>query len=189
MQMKGAHMETLNLYSKKHTIPGNKFKRIFEILEYSFPPCERGNYALHRAEFNRDDFRCLCYEPAGIPSAFINYYIIAELDALFIEHFACATELRGKGIGSSLMKELLGQAGSSLILLEVEPPDNEISCRRVKFYQRLGFTLNEGSYFQPAFYGNPEPLPLKLMSNRPLSDHDFTHAVSAIHQKVYKVLK
>ena len=180
-------MENLVTYSRSNPIPAGKFDRVFEILEYSFPPCERGSYALHRSEFTRDEFRCLCYEPEGIPEAFINYYILQEIGALFVEHFASAEELRGRGIGSAVMNALLKQAGKAMVVLEVEPPADELSSRRVELYRRLGFTLNEGSYFQPAFYGNPEPLPLMLMSTRPLSGSEFNKAAAAIHHNVYKV--
>ena len=37
-------MENLITYSKTSPISDEKFDRLFEILEYSFPPCERGNY-------------------------------------------------------------------------------------------------------------------------------------------------
>ena len=50
-------MENLITYSKTSPISDEKFDRLFEILEYSFPPCERGSYALHRSEFTRDEFQ------------------------------------------------------------------------------------------------------------------------------------
>ena len=180
-------MENLITYSKTYPIPDEKFDRLFEILEYSFPPCERGNYALHRSEFTRAEFRCMCYEPEGVPAAFINYYHLRDINALFVEHFASAEELRGKGVGSAVMNSLLERSGDSLVVLEVEPPENELARRRVQLYRRLGFTLNEGAYFQPAFYGNPEPLPLMLMSTRPLSTSEFASTAASIHRNVYKV--
>jgi len=68
----------------------------------------------------------------------------------------------------------------------VEPPEDELSRRRVQLYRRLGFTLNDGSYFQPPFYGNPKPLPLMLMSTRPLSASEFASTAASIHRNVYK---
>lgn len=179
-------MENLITYSKTSPISDEKFDRLFEILEYSFPPCERGSYALHRSEFTRDEFRCMCYEPEGVPAAFINYYHLRDINALFVEHFASAEELRGKGIGSAVMNSLLERSGDSLVVLEVEPPEDELSRRRVQLYRRLGFTLNDGSYFQPPFYGNPKPLPLMLMSTRPLSASEFASTAASIHRNVYK---
>lgn len=179
-------MENLITYSKTSPIPDEKFDRLFEILEYSFPPCERGNYALHRSEFTRDEFRCMCYEPEGVPAAFINYYHLRDINALFVEHFASAEELRGKGVGSAVMNSLLERSGDSLVVLEVEPPEDELSRRRVQLYRRLGFALNDGYYFQPPFYGNPKPLPLMLMSTRPLSASEFASTAASIHRNVYK---
>lgn len=120
-------MENLITYSKTSPISDEKFDRLFEILEYSFPPCERGSYALHRSEFTRDEFRCMCYEPEGVPAAFINYYHLRDINALFVEHFASAEELRGKGVGSAVMNSLLERSGDSLVVLEVEPPEDELS--------------------------------------------------------------
>ena len=110
-------MENLITYSKTSPISDEKFDRLFEILEYSFPPCERGSYALHRSEFTRDEFRCMCYEPEGVPAAFINYYHLRDINALFVEHFASAEELRGKGVGSAVMNSLLERSGDSLVVL------------------------------------------------------------------------
>ena len=128
---------------------------------------------------------CFSY-PEGVPAAFINYYHLRDINALFVEHFASAEELRGKGVGSAVMNSLLEQSGDSLVVLEVEPPEDELSRRRVQLYRRLGFTLNDGSYFQPPFYGNPKPLPLMLMSTRPLSASEFASTAASIHRNVYK---
>lgn len=180
-------MEHIITYSKSNPIPDEKFERVFSILENSFPQSERGNAKLHRREHSRDNFRCMCCEPEGVPAAFINYYELPEHGFIFVEHFATSPELRGKGVGSGMMRELISSSRPALIVLEVEPPEDETARRRVGFYQRLGFTLNPGEYFQPAFYGNPDPLPLMLMSTSPLGGSDFTDVSSAIHREIYKV--
>ena len=102
-------MENLITYSKTSPISDEKFDRLFEILEYSFPPCERGSYALHRSEFTRDEFRCMCYEPEGVPAAFINYYHLRDINALFVEHFASAEELRGKEFSAGTIRRFAGR--------------------------------------------------------------------------------
>lgn len=181
-------MSQINIYSQNVPIPVDKFDRLYHILEYSFPETERGNYRFHYNEFSRKSFRSMCFEPDGMPAAFLNYYELQDISAVFVEHFASEAELRGKGIGSALMNELKARY-SSMIVLEVEPPENELSERRVRFYQRLGFTLNAGDYFQPSYYGNPEPLPLMLMSTVPLSGRDFSRTAESIHREVYRMGK
>ena len=183
--MKGVQMDHIFTYSKSNPIPDEKFERVFSILESSFPKSERGNAELHRREHSRDNFRCMCCEPEGVPAAFINYYELPEQEFIFVEHFAVSEELRGKGVGSAMMRELIAGYSPLNIVLEVESPVDDITRRRVAFYQRLGFSLNSGAYFQPPFYGNPQPLPLKLMSTIPLSAASFESTALSIHHNIY----
>lgn len=81
-------MSQINIYSQNVPIPVDKFDRLYHILEYSFPETERGNYRFHRNEFSRKNFRSMCFEPDGMPAAFLNYYELQDISAVFVEHFA-----------------------------------------------------------------------------------------------------
>lgn len=179
-------MENIELYSCKNPMPRKKFSILYKIMEYSFPPTERGSEKLHYSEMSRPEFRCLCYEPDGNPSAFLNYYDFTEQSVVYVEHFAVAQELRGKGTGSALIQYLKKSSAPSIIVLEVELPEGDIQRRRIEFYQRLGFYLNQGDYFQPEFYGNPIQIPMKLMSTEPLDNESFEKVKNLIHQKAYQ---
>lgn len=179
-------MNNCSIYSHNAPMPREQFSQLFRIMEYSFPVTERGSEAMHYSEFDRPEFRCLCYEPDGIPEAFLNYFDFAEDNIIFVEHFAVAKELRGQGIGSVLMSYLKEITFPSLIVLEVEPPDGETERRRISFYQRLGFYLNDGSYFQPEYYGRSPAIPLRLMTTEPLDTDAFVKVRSLIYKKVYK---
>lgn len=179
-------MENIRFYSHNTPMTREKFSHLYNIMEYSFPPTERGSEALHYSEYNRPEFRCMCYEPDGVPAAFLNYYELSDDNIIFIEHFAVDISLRGKGTGSAMLKELMTSAADSLIVLEVEPPEGDAEKRRISFYQRIGLVFNPGEYFQPEFYGLSPAIPLNLMTSRPIDYEQFESVKSLIHCKVYR---
>lgn len=178
-------MENTVLYTPQNPMPDEKFSRMFEIMECSFPKAEHGSFNLHRAEMRKPDFRCLCYEPDGIPAGFMNFYMFEGENVAFLEHFAVSQELRGKGVGSGLMRYFREMTAPRNIVLEVEPPEGEVERRRIAFYQRNGFILNNGDYFQPDFYGSDHGLPLKLMSTQPMDEQEFQRVKQLIHRRAY----
>jgi hypothetical protein len=50
------------------------------------------------------------------------------------------------------------------MLLEVEPGEDEISRRRILFYERLGMKLCPFDYKQPPYRKNEKPFPMLIMS-------------------------
>ncbi len=54
----------------------------------------------------------------------------------FIEHVAIRKDLRERGLGTKLMKKILGR---KMMVLETESPKIRIARRRVNFYNRNGF--------------------------------------------------
>ena len=178
-------MENTVIYTHENQIPDEKFVQLFSIIDHSFPREEHGSFAMHRAEMRRPEFRCLSYEPDGLPAGFMNYYLFAGENIAFLEHFAVSQELRGNGAGSRIMQYFKEITAPKNIVLEVEPPEGEIQRRRIAFYQRMGFLLNDGEYFQPDFYGKTDGIPLKLMSTKPLDKQDFQRVTKLIHKRVY----
>lgn len=104
----------------------------------------------------------------------------------FVEHFVIFDEYRGHGYGGKVLdivKEAFGR-----LVLEAEPPeDGATSARRVAFYERNGFRVNDCPYEQPSYYGEA-PVPLVLMSY-PDTLNDFDGAVATIYEKVYFIKK
>ena len=138
------------------------FDGFFEIMEYSFPENERRSRENQLALFS--DSR---YKVAGIKDcggnvcAFIAYW--EEGGVTFLEHFAVAEDLRGSGLGGKFLDEFLKDRKKPVVL-EVELPENEIAARRIGFYQRHNFVLNDFTYFQPPLGEGKKGVPLKIMS-------------------------
>ena len=58
-------------------------------------------------------------------------------DFIYIEHFCMLPDVRGRGCGARAL-ELLRARGKTIIL-EIDPPVDDISRRRKDFYERNGF--------------------------------------------------
>ena len=50
------------------------------------------------------------------------------------------------------------------MVLEVEVPEDELTCRRVGFYERHGLVYNEYPYLQPPLRKGNDLLPLRFMT-------------------------
>lgn len=100
----------------------------------------------------------------------------------FLEHFFMLEEYRCRGYGGRALD--MAEKAFGALVLEVEPPEtSETAARRVAFYEKWGFCVNDHPYAQPSFHGE-EPVPLVLMSYlSPLSDFD--SAVKEIYETVY----
>lgn len=103
----------------------------------------------------------------------------------FVEHFAIYEQYRSHGFGGNAIDELQRQFGR--LVLEVEQPLEENQVRRINFYRRHGFVLNEFPYIQPSYRKDGSSLPLLLMSC-PDAIKDSAAVIIELYQKVYKVI-
>ena len=112
-------------------------------------------------------------------------------DFVYGEHFAVLKESRGLGVGASAVSLIKTYYGTGTpFVLEVEPPCDEMSRRRIGFYQRQGFVIDDTPYMQPPYRKEDDWFELKLMSTHPeyLKEH-FEEIKAAIYTHVYHVEK
>ena len=103
----------------------------------------------------------------------------------YIEHFALSPEVRGRGYGSEALQMLIAQTKQPLIL-EAEPPTDELTRRRIRFYERSGFTLYDYPYLQPAYTADSQPTPLRLMGfGFEPSSPSLSSIAHTLHREVY----
>ena len=162
-----------------------KFDDVFKIMERSFPVEEMRCYEGQKALLERDDYKIKMYTHEEKVAGFCAYY---ELDGvLYIEHLAANPEVRGLGIGTKLVEEILSET-EEIVILEVEPPVDEITKRRIRFYEKLGFHLNPHYHFQPPLNKDTEGVELKMMSfPREISDEEQKAYRRLVNMKVYGV--
>lgn len=173
------------LYSPENPLSSELFSELFKILEYSFPENERRDFDDQLAKSKCPEFRTMTLSEDGKLLGFLNFWELS--DFVYLEHFAVDKNLRGKGLGSELIRQLCAICTGKTIVLEAEPPElNEFSARRIEFYRRLGFHTNPFPYKQPPYRKGDEPVELVIMSRpTPLSESDFNEIIRAIYWKVY----
>lgn len=104
----------------------------------------------------------------------------------YIEHFALSPTLRSKGYGTETLKTFI-KATRKPIVLEVEPPTDALTQRRIRFYQRCDLTLYDYHYIQPSYTPDGHAVPLCLMGTLDTRATPLTYVSHVLHSEVYGV--
>ncbi len=105
---------------------------------------------------------------------------------IFIEHFAIRQNLRGKLLGTQVVNQVITECDKTVIV-EVEEPINDTAQRRIAFYERLGFVVFSGIYYQPPYSNGKNRVKMMLMSfPNQLTTIEFSEVKSSIYRIVYK---
>lgn len=151
-------MQTERITSTNHP----DWPTIWRIYEASFPAGERRKLDGQEAII-------------GIPNYFLELWRNDEKTVVgftatwiyekfrFLEHFAVDSALRSAGYGKRILTEWMRRPGP-VILLEIDPPTDEISRRRCGFYKRLGYLDNDFEHSHPSYQDGTGKVPLVLMS-------------------------
>jgi GNAT superfamily N-acetyltransferase len=83
-------------------------------------------------------------------------------DCAFVEHFVVYEQYRNRGLGGAAIEQF-GKMRSGIIL-ESEPPVTNIQRRRIAFYERHNFKINECEYFQSSYRVGGNDVKLLLLS-------------------------
>lgn len=162
----------------------NDFDSLYEIMKNSFPSIEIRNYEDQKNLFNKEFYNVIGYKNRqNKVCALLAFWKFNDFN--FIEHFAVDESLRGKGIGTELFKNYLDN-NKKLTILEVELPEDDISKRRIKYYERIGMKLNEYDYLLPPLQEGKPLFPLKIMSyGRKIEYCEFIELKDILYKKVY----
>lgn len=162
------------------------FDRVFNIMEKSFPIDEYRTYDEQKELTENKYYSILAHcGKNGEIKAFMGIWNFSEF--LYIEHFAVDPNCRNEGLGGKLLHALMMQTDKS-ICLEVEPPETEMAKRRINFYERNGFFLNEYPYMQPAISKGRKSIPLMIMTTgSSVNQQKFEEMRNTLYREVYKV--
>ena len=151
------------------------------LMQTAFPLQERRNADLQREYTdNKAHFYTLVIMEENEPIGFITYWKLDDFH--YIEHFAISEGVRNKGYGQEALKQLKEEI-EGLIVLEAEEPIDELTKRRINFYQRQGFSLQDIQYQQPPYRKGDDWFPMKLMT---LRDKNFSSEFERIKESIYK---
>lgn len=161
-----------------------EFDEVYDILEEAFPAEELRTREGQRSLIENNKYKLNAYKNGeGNIAAVLAEWRLGDI--IFIEHIAAHKNERGSGLGGRLLAEYISNAGRPVVL-EVEPPETDIARRRIGFYRRLGFCLNERPYIQPAIREGVDSIPLMIMSYpEPLTEAEFDRFRELAYKYVY----
>lgn len=152
----------------------------------AFPQIERRNTHEQRAIIDQNEqMHCLVAKLNEEPMSLFTYWDFGIFG--YGEHFATEPTLRGKGYGAQIVRQVLALVQKPFVL-EVELPENEMSRRRIAFYERNGLELlQEVNYIQPSYQiGAGEELPMALMTTPDfVRQVNIQEAIRTIYRNVY----
>ncbi len=160
------------------------FEGVFRLMALSFPEDEYRTREGQRALLDDPAYRLYGLRGEDGVSALCAAWALT--DTLFIEHLAVDPALRNGGVGGRFLDAVIAESNRPAVL-EVEPPETDIARRRIGFYQRHGFFLNDYEYYQLPLRAGNERLPLLVMTTgAPLSRSEFETTRDEIYARVYK---
>lgn len=172
-------MKFISVTDSKHPL----FEAAWKIYNEAFPVEERRSLQQqeHILQIPAYHFDVAVYEEKVI--GILLWWDFEEM--VYVDHFATDTNIRGAGLGKMILQEFM-QKTHKPILLEVEPPVEEIQLRRIRFYERLDFILNDHPYQQPPYHKGGIPIDLQLMSfPRAITKVEADLFVSKYHPVIY----
>ncbi|KAF6582063.1 GNAT family N-acetyltransferase [Paenibacillus sp. EKM211P] len=160
------------------------FSEIYAIMESSFPASECRTFEAQKALLKHPSYRIITEKnEQGNIVAFLAGWEFEHFR--FVEHIAVDSRIRGGGLGKKLMGRFISQSDQPVVL-EVEPPVDGWSRRRIGFYERMGFHLNHFEYVQPPLREGQTDLRLQIMSYPgALSEQEFTPFKEILYTEVY----
>ncbi len=158
--------------------------KFVQLFESAFPIDERRKTEQLLQIINRGD--CVCYT-IFYENQFAGFLTEWHFESFrYCEYFAIESDLRGKNIGTNALK-IVQNLSMKPLILEVEPPTDAQSRRRIEFYKRNAFSLCDKPYMQPAYTPTSKAIPLLLMEfGGNLTQTNFDEIVQEIHTKVYR---
>lgn len=146
------------------------FPQGMELYRRSFPFHEQREAASQESLFSDPDYQFnLIYDEqlwAGLLLCWETEFFI------YVEHLCVFPELRNRRYGQRAL-ETLGRREKPLIL-EIDPPVDDISRRRKGFYQRCGFVENPYPHIHPPYHAGHKGHPLMVLSApSPLTEAEY----------------
>lgn len=166
------------------------FDTIYGLMVRAFPPEELREASQARKLLHSPHYHLLkAVNSAQDINGFFAYWTFSDFH--FLEHFAVDPSLRGQGIGTRMLQNLMLQHPGDW-LLEAEAPMTSIAQRRIDFYRRNGFVVNAFGYHQPIMQETAEErlIPLQILTyDTPWSLARLQMAKELIMNRVYRSLE
>lgn len=145
---------------KKLSMP--QFDEAYQLFEESFVLAELRPYQQMKSLFEKGLFHIYGeYQDEQLMGALI----VWELETcVYLENFAVSAKARGQGLGTRFIHHFRDLYHDRFLFMEVEEPFDEISKRRIHFYEKNDYILNPFHYIQPPFRKDDPQVKLTFMT-------------------------
>ncbi|MCC8134320.1 MAG: GNAT family N-acetyltransferase [Tannerellaceae bacterium] len=170
-----------------NTLDKSVLDQVEQTYTSSFPVNERRDFDLVRKMLeDNPDFKIYAFIRQGIYVGFISAWVFEHF--AYIEHFAIDESARNGGIGAGAIKQFM-EICQLPVVLEVELPKEDLSKRRIRFYERLGFILNTHPYLQPPYRSGEEWLDMYLMTYGEIDlEKRYEQIKEILYKRVYGII-
>lgn len=151
------------------TIEHRLYGKAMELYRQSFPYSEQRETLSQEKILNDEAYYFYLVHDEEIFAGLLLCWETEEF--VYIEHLCVFPEMRNKRYGQRILK-LLKKQTEKRIVLEIDPPIEEIAVRRKGFYERNGFRENPYEHKQMPFHKGEQPSPLRIMSYPDLLSRD-----------------
>lgn len=159
-----------------------RLDRLIPLYEESFPESERRKIAQLKRMIATCD--TMYFNAIECDEELSGLFVYWELgDFYYLEHLAVYPAMRNKKIGQQVLDYVAAHL-KGVRLLEVEPTEDEMTTRRVNYYQRNGYKVLDKSYVQPSYHVHEDACPLWIMGNE--ETNCLTEYTDRIKEEVYR---
>ena len=156
------------------------------LLLRAFPPSERRTEQGQKRLFEDERYRVITAREGETFLGFIACWEFPQ--GTFVEHLATAEEVRGRGIGASLVRKVQENCRRPLFLESEPAGSTPFADRRLAFYRRLGFCEDARPYMQPPLQPGQPSIPLTVLTYPCLlQQQEYEDLKNVIWREVYKI--
>ena len=157
------------------------YQKAMELYRISFPSHEQRESNSQVQILSQEAYHLdvVCNEGKFIGE--VLYWEVAEF--LYIEHFCILPSMRNKHYGQKVLKAMQKKS----LILEIDPPLDEMAVRRKGFYERCGFVENPYRHVHPPYHAENHGHNLVIMSfPRMLTADEYKHFNHYLQDTVMK---
>ena len=171
-------------FLRLHSPRDERYPGAMALYGASFPPHEQREQTSQHQILTCGDYHFNLIYDDGL---FVGILLCWQAqDFIYVEHFCIQPQLRGRRYGQRALELLRGQGKP--VILEIDPPVDEVSKKRRTFYQRAGFHENPYPHVHPPYHQGVPGHALTVMScPAPLGQGEYGAFLSYLRQRVMGV--
>lgn len=137
-----------------------RMAELWALMERAFPREERRELFWHRKALKNKAFHCCRLHQDGRFIGLMCYWLHTPF--IYLEHLAVTEKARGHGCGHAALGALAAMSPQLCCIAELEPPVDELTRRRCRFYESAGFTALPVAHVQLPYHEDTACVPLVL---------------------------